>query len=261
MKKVEKFWEKRSLEFEDKIEGVLFKSLPLPLNKYLHKWMLSEILQVLDKNKNLKVLDIGCGYGRLSQPLIQKFPKIKIFGIDISSHYVNLFNKFLKPRGLAVKGDIKKLPFKKGSFDVVFMVTTLMYVTAVKEQEIVVSEIMRVLKPNGKFVFIERNSTGYSLVTLWGMITKIRGKKNKEIDATSFSPNKMIDLIKRNEGFILGKKGIPTFTILLIPLIMLAFVNENFLNRLLKLISSFDNKLSRLLTISLYISYIGGKQR
>lgn len=129
MKIIREFWEERSQEYGSKIEGVLPKSLPRPVNEYLHNWMLEQIKRVVEGREEAKILDLGCGYGRLSKEILDEFPKSRTFGIDVAQTYVNLYNQRLSPRGRAVKGDIRKLPFKDSSFDVVFMVATLMYLT------------------------------------------------------------------------------------------------------------------------------------
>lgn len=262
------FWEKRSKIYGTKITGVLPKSFPLPVNDYLHHWMFEQIERLIPKKKNLTILDLGCGYGRLSQEVLQKFPDVKTVGIDISPTYVELYNKNLLPRGRAVLGDVRKLPFPDQEFDLVFMVTTLMYVTAKFDQKIVLKEIFRVLKAEGKFVFIERNPIGARIVTGGGLVTKLRGKKHQEIPSTSFSYNYLSGLIKASGGKINKFSGIPVFTLLLPILIITSLIN-NFLSqrvklglsqKLISLVWLLDQKLNTLLTPSLYISYSGIKK-
>ena len=106
--------------------------------------------------------------------------------------------------------------------DVVFMVTTLMYVTNKKDQKRAVREIFRVLKPGGRFVFIERNPIGHSLITLGGLITKIRGRKYKEIEAVGFREMQMGELISIGGGKVKEKLGFP-FGRLLTPSLYIAY--------------------------------------
>src|SRR5579859_3573105 len=101
------YWDKRSSDYGEKIEGVLFKSFPLTFNRYLHEWMVGYILgEINKKNKTHNILDLGSGYGRIASEIIKYSKKNRVFGIDISKTYVFLFNKRLKPYGKAFVGDI-----------------------------------------------------------------------------------------------------------------------------------------------------------
>lgn len=253
-------WEERSRFYKERMNGVLPKSFPSPVNNYLHSWMFEQIKKVIPAGKTVKVLDLGCGYGRLSKEVLKKFPKSLTFGIDISETYVNLYNQNLSPRGKATSGDVRKLPFKNSSFDVIFVVTTLMYITKKSDQEKVMTEIFRVLKAKGKYVIIERNPSGYGLVTLGGFVSKIRGRKFREIPAVSFDVSSMKLLIKRCGGEVIDLHGIPFLTMSLPLLFLLSIINRNIAERILKGVSFFDRVFSWLLTPSLYISYIGEKK-
>ncbi len=260
MENVKKFWEERSKKYLTQPEGVLFKSFPKEINSYIHQWMLSQIISKILPSKSLKVLDVGCGYGRLAQPLLKRFPKVVVYGIDVAPTSIKLFNKNLRPRGRAKVADVRKVPFKNEYFDVVFMVTTLMYLPSKNDQKKAIKELFRVLKQNGKFIFIEREPIGYGIFTLGGITSLLRGKKNREIKATSFRKEYMKELITGETGVIQVQSGIPVFTFMIYPLLFLSFLNKGFLINTLNLIKRFDETLNKLLTFSLYIAYIGIKQ-
>lgn len=218
--KIKNLWEERSEKYKTDVRGVLPKSFPGWLNEILHKWMYSKI------RKNIVngdvVIDLGCGYGRLAKEVLKDFSKSKVWGVDIANTYVKLFNKSLSPRGKAFVGDIKKLPFKSKSVDVVYMVTTLMYLTKFNDQKRAIAEIYRVLKPGGRYIFIERNPGGHNLMTLGGIITRLRGRKNKEIDSVSFTSKQMNKLIKTKFKIYEKMTGFP-FGSLLTPSLYIAY--------------------------------------
>lgn len=257
---IKKKWGKRSKKFGRRIEGVLPKSLPGVVNEYLHNWMLGQVESVVDRNKNFRIVDLGCGYGRLSFELLKKFPKLRTFGVDIAPKYVDLYNKSLAPKGYAVVGDIGKLPFRNSFFDAAFIVTSLMYLTKKEEQHKAVAELFRVLKPGGNFVIIERNPIGQALVTAGGLVSKIRGKKFQEIESVSFKKEDIESLINKNGGKIISHSALPIWTLFLPFLISFSFLSNAFLGKLLDILLFFDQKLSFLLTPSMYISYIGTKK-
>lgn len=255
------FWVKRSKKYRDKIEGVLPKSFPLALNNYLDKWMYSQIKSTISPQGILKILDLGCGYGRLSSKILADFPNVQVYGVDISQTYVNLFNKHLLPRGRAQVGDITKLDFPNYSFDIVFMVTALMYLTDKKSQARAMKEIFSVLKPEGKFVFIERNLYGYKLVTLGGLIDIIRGEKNREITAVSFTPDDFEKFVTKNNASLDKMSGIPILTVFLPLGFLFSYFKLPGEVYFYKVIKFLDSNFSWLLTPSLYISYIGSGRR
>lgn len=259
MKTLKEFWEKRSLKYGDQIEGVLLKSAPANMNSYLHNWMFRQVDKVTLDKDDFRVLDIGCGYGRLSGELLKKSPKIKVFGIDIAQRYVDLYNKALSPKGKAVRGDVCNLPFKDHSFDLVFVVTTLMYLTDYQDQLKAIKEISRVLKPGGWFVIIERNPIGYSIFNLGGLTALVRGKKHSEIPAVSFNNSRMTQLISSNNLRLLHKAGIPLFTLFFYPILILGRINRRLASILLSLIGRIDSRLDWFILPALYISYQGVK--
>lgn len=259
MTDIETAWENRSKQFGKKIEGVLPKSLPPVLNNYLDSFMFDEIANCIEDKPN-KILDLGCGYGRLSRRLLQKYHKVETIGVDISQNYVDIYNRELKPRGKAIKGDIRKLPFENNSFDIVFMTTTIMYIIDSKGQEKVIHEMTRVLKPEGFLIIIERSPTGHKIFTLGGLLSSLRGKSSSEIASVSFTPNYMKEVLRKNKLKIIKISGIPFWTIFIHLNLVLSFINVNLLIIFLQFIKSLDKKFSSFLTPSMYISYISIKK-
>ena len=87
-------WEKRSINYGASWKSVLFKGMPDLANEHFHSCHINFILECIKSNKDdIRILDIGCGYGRLSLPIIQKLPQAQIIGLDISANYVNLYKE------------------------------------------------------------------------------------------------------------------------------------------------------------------------
>lgn len=260
MNDITQFWDERSRKFGARVEGVLLKSVPGSINLYLNDWMLKQVKEIIDTRNGFKTLDVGCGYGRLSEPLAKEFPGLQIFGVDVAQNYVDLYNKKLKSRGKALKADSRKLPFEENFFDAVFMVTSLMYLISQEDQLKAVSEIIRVLKPGGRFIILERSVLGYNIFTLGGIISKLRGKKNLEITAVSFSPNYLSKIVGKSGGVIYDLRGIPIFTILFPMVFILSLISAKLGDFLLKIIKFIDSHISKFYYPSLYISYSGWKK-
>lgn len=101
---------------------------------------ISLLKRYLPRNKNLKILDVGCGPGAA---LIYLSQFGDVIGVDKSEDALRLARK----RGKVKKGDIANLPFKDGEFDVVVCLDVL-YHKWVNTKE-AISEINRVLRKEG----------------------------------------------------------------------------------------------------------------
>jgi SAM-dependent methyltransferase len=97
-----------------------------------------------------QVLDVGCGNGRLMKLL--ENVNVAYTGIDNSQELISLAkNNF--PKANFMVGDILHLPMADDSFDVVFCLSVLHHLPGQKLRKQAVSEIYRVLKPDGYVIF------------------------------------------------------------------------------------------------------------
>ena len=100
----------------------------------------SFLRKYLPKQKELKILDVGCGPGA-ALIYLAKFGDV--IGVDVSDEAL----KFARKRGKVKKGDIADLPFENETFDVVTCLDVL-YHKWVNTQK-AFCEINRVLKKGG----------------------------------------------------------------------------------------------------------------
>ncbi len=254
------YWEKRSKKYNSEIEGVLFKSFPRPLNEYLHSWMSRELAKEILANKKTKVLDMGCGYGRLSKYLLDSFPNVTTTGIDISKHFVNLYNKELNPRGKAIVGSITNLPFANNSFDFVVMAVSMVCLEGSQAKKKAIQELFRVLKPNGKFLIIESNKTGYLIVSCGGILGGVGKGKEGPVPAMDVTPKFLRSEIEKNNGEIRSIEGIPFWTITMPLSLALSMISPNLGRSWLRIVTNIDKHIKKLVFPSLYISYRGIKK-
>jgi len=115
-------------------------------------------LSVLKKilNKKDKILDLACGYGRITIPLFRQ--GYNIDGIDITPSLINKAKKDALREKLNIKfrvGDMRKLPYKEKSFDKIICMWSAFLELSRKEDQIkAVREMYRALKDGGS-VFLE----------------------------------------------------------------------------------------------------------
>ena len=95
--------------------------------------------------KNKKILDIGCEEGMIISSL-QKVIKCKCIGLTMK-----ICNNPKIKNVKIVEGDMHELPFEDESFDIVLIMHTLEHSIA---PYIVLSEIHRILKPDGEIMII-----------------------------------------------------------------------------------------------------------
>ncbi len=107
-------------------------------------------------DKNTKVLDIGAGYGGAMRFLAKEYG-CKAVALNLSEVENERDRKMNKEQGLdhridVVDGSFEELPFPDGSFDVVWSQDAILHSG---DREKVMREVVRVLKPGGRFVFTD----------------------------------------------------------------------------------------------------------
>ncbi|KKP37629.1 MAG: hypothetical protein UR27_C0004G0042 [Candidatus Peregrinibacteria bacterium GW2011_GWA2_33_10] len=116
--------------------------------------------------KGAKVLDVGCGNGRLVEFL--KNYSIDYTGLDQSKKLIEEAKKNFSNKNF-VQGNILKLPFRDSSFDIIFCIAVLHHIPSVEYRKKAISEIKRVLK-----------NKGIAIISTWNMyqpkFDKIRKK-------------------------------------------------------------------------------------
>lgn len=112
-----------------------------------------DLLSKLDYEQNAGILDLGCGDGYFTH-LLFKDKKLTVeAGIDISEKMIHRARKLNEKTGtyktLAV-ANACNLPYKDNSFSTIFSNCAIEHI---RDLEKVLSEVYRVLKDNGRFIF------------------------------------------------------------------------------------------------------------
>lgn len=128
MKQQDKYW--------DKVAPI--KQFTTPFNMELFKKYV---------NKDGNILDYGCGYGRTVKAL-KNNGYINISGVDLSEEMIKRAKKEESDIDFrVVKNNI--LSFEDNSFDAVLLLAVLTCVVNNDEQDNIIKEVKRVLKPEG----------------------------------------------------------------------------------------------------------------
>jgi trans-aconitate methyltransferase len=102
------------------------------------------VLEWLAAKPTESILDLGCGDGQLTQRLA--VGGAHLAGVDASAEMVSAACS----RGVeAIQANAESLPYPDGAFDAVFSNAALHWV---RDQDAMMTEVYRVLKPGGRFV-------------------------------------------------------------------------------------------------------------
>jgi ubiquinone/menaquinone biosynthesis C-methylase UbiE len=133
---------------------------------WLQKWFFKPahrmMLEVLGPGP-VDLLDIGCGTGRFASRLLKRQPGARVWGLDLSPGMLGrcrLRGQALGGRLQVVQGDSARLPFASNTFDAVTCAHSFHHYP---QQEGVVREMHRVLRPGGRLLIVDGDRD-----RLWG---------------------------------------------------------------------------------------------
>jgi len=109
-----------------------------------------ELLELAQRWKSGRLLDLGCGHGADFLPFKNGF---ELYGIDLSSEMLKYGEIYASKHGFPVKltqADMRNLPFPDAFFDFAVAVASLHHVKGRDEQRKALIELKRVLKPGAE---------------------------------------------------------------------------------------------------------------
>lgn len=158
-------WQARQEAFGSTKRSVLSKNLPDFMNNSLHARHVQFVFDQLTEGSS-NILDLGCGYGRISAEIKKAYPECTIQGVELCDEFAEQFRREI---GACASGTIQNYqPTRK--FDVILFITVLMYVEPGKVVENL-DKYWRALNPGGRFICIE--SCG-------NMFVRLRASTNNE---------------------------------------------------------------------------------
>ena len=165
-------------------ENEVFSTLLLWLNPVRFGYFRRVLLEQLKvEPRGMETLDVGCGGGLLAE----EFARLgcKVTGIDPSERSLATARTHAQQSGLDINylaGVGEQLPFADAAFDLVYCCDVLEHVGNLAQ---VISEIARVLRPGGIFLYDTINRTPLSRLILVKMA--------QEWPATRFMPPNLHD--------------------------------------------------------------------
>jgi SAM-dependent methyltransferase len=117
--------------------------------------VLAELLGRSSRQRDLRVLDVGCGNGRLHRFLLSATPSIKLTGIEVAAAFVEPARE-ANPDVQYDVYDGRRLPYEDATFDAAFTVCVLHHVSPAQWPDFV-AELRRVVRPGGLVAVFEHN--------------------------------------------------------------------------------------------------------
>lgn len=189
------------------------------------KWR-QKVVDLVSSVKPQKVLDVATGTGDLAINLVETGAE-EIIGLDISPGMLDIGRNKISKKSLDQKismviGDSEKLPFDDDTFDAI---TVAFGIRNFMNLDKGLSEILRVLKPNGLFVILETSvptkpffKQGYQIYSKYILpnIGRLFSKDKKAYSylsesASVFPHGEELNNILSNIGFINVKDLPQTF--------------------------------------------------
>lgn len=130
--------------WSDNIQGIqtLFLSRKLRFDDFFREKYESAFS--LDREKPIRILEIGCGPGALADALKRWYPNAEVVAVDRDSNFIGYASEHIKGVEF-IEGDAMALPFEDNSFDVTISNTVSEHI----EPKAFYAEQKRVLKEKG----------------------------------------------------------------------------------------------------------------
>lgn len=173
------------------------------LQKIWHTWKWKSMEKFFNRlnTKPVKLLDIGCASGFLTSQIAEFFPYSEVFGLDSYKEAI-AFGKKSYPKIKFKFADAHRIPFEKGSFDLITCIETLEHL---ENPTGAISEMHRCLKRKGR-VLIGQDTDNLLFKIIWMIWTKRRGKVWHNSHLHPYGPQKLEKLIKDCGFKIINKK-------------------------------------------------------
>ena len=136
-------------------------------------------------NKSSKLLEIGSGVGQNTLQLLDM--SFNVCATDISPTSIKIMKKkFSRYKNFSSKiADMENLPFRKNYFDIVCSAGSLSY----GNNELVMKEIFRVLRPKGTVVIVDSLNTNF-IYRINRYLNYLKGGRSK--NTLKFMPNTIL---------------------------------------------------------------------
>lgn len=127
-----------------------------------------------------RILDLGCGNGHLLKVISEKFPGLKLFGLEFTPELYEIAGQRKIPRTTLLKGDMRKRSAYPEQVDIIITERSLINLASWKQQKKALANITDVLSTPGRLIMME------SFEEPWRELN--RARKEANLDPLPQSP-------------------------------------------------------------------------
>lgn len=120
------------------------------------------IVQKLLPVSGQRILDLGCGYGRLASCYMERFEQVVM--LDGAITLLQQAQKAFGERATYIAADANRLPFRPGSFDCVIMIRVFHHIN---DSQGILSEMQRIISNGGNLIFNYCNKLSARQILRW----------------------------------------------------------------------------------------------
>lgn len=139
--------EQRWDDFAKRYDGIF-------IEEPLYRETLDLIVEQLEDVGDGSVLELGCGTGNLISAVLERYPSVRVMGVDPSEGMrLACAGKFAANPGVEIaRGDALAIPCPDGRFDFILSNYALHHVLPA-QRDACAAEMARVLRPGGELVY------------------------------------------------------------------------------------------------------------
>ena len=141
--KVKDHFEEEAVEYDD----IIIKLIPY------YKEMVEAIIGTIpfDSDKEINIIDLGCGTGPISYAIRQQYPQAKFTLVDIAENMLQVAKQKLGENNTYINADFNSFNFDK-QYDVIVSSLALHHLETDAERELFYNKIYKALKEGGVFI-------------------------------------------------------------------------------------------------------------
>ncbi len=109
-----------------------------------------------------RIIDVGCGYGRLACCYLERFDQVVM--LDGSITLLRQAQENIGERATYIAADANRLPFLPGSFDCALMIRVFHHIN---DSQAILSEMQRILSKGGNLIFNYCNKLSVRQLLQW----------------------------------------------------------------------------------------------
>ncbi|MCP4689483.1 MAG: class I SAM-dependent methyltransferase [Desulfobacterales bacterium] len=128
---------------------------------YTHTWhnSIRTIIENTRPRAGEKILEAGSGWGRMVLGLVERLNQSQITAMDLSRHALSIGESLIGVENNGntiewIEGNVEEIPLPDNMFDVVYSARVFQHLNRPEKG---VAEILRVLKPGGRFLIFLQN--------------------------------------------------------------------------------------------------------